>query len=580
MLRLLAILCVSGFAGVCLAEHNIEKLPQPHYRPEKSDPSWLQNAAQFHGHLGPMMVFGARTGMAALRAIDAKGYFDVEIKCEGPLAKPPASCFLDGLQIATGATLGKRNLEWLDGKEIVLHVKNTQTGRTATLRPTAAFLAMLQQPAVDVKGMSDSQRREQSRNSRHSDELSRKIATMPEKEILTVGHPLGQPGSTVAEKPNRAILDQIPVEMQKFVDRQQVSGAVTVVGTHDRILSLAAVGQRDIAAKQPMAPNTVFRIASMTKPVTAIGIMILVDEGKLSVDDDVERHLPEFRGQMLLTGVTADSVTAKRPSRKIKVRDLLTHTSGMIGWFPEGLADIYAKRNHTLAEVIMAVSQRPLEAEPGSRWAYCNPAIDTLGRIIEVVAGQPYEVFMRNRIFEPLGMTDTTFYPNQDQRNRLAVIYQLQDEKLTPCTNPIIGIPRDAKYPIPAGGLCSTGSDLARLYQMMLNGGKRHGKSILSEASLKAMTSPQTGQMTAGFVPDMASGFGWFVVRRPTGITEMLSPGTFGHGGAFGTQAWIDPQQDLFTILLIQRSDLPNADASDLRRELQRLAVAALKGSK
>ena len=249
----------------------------------------------------------------------------------------------------------------------------------------------------------------------------------------------------------------------------------------------------------------------------------------------------------------------------------------MLGIFPEGLADIYSKRNHTLAEVVMALSQRPLVAEPGSRWEYCNPGMDTLGRIIEVVSGQPYEVFMQKRIFDPLGMTDTTFYPNENQRKRLAVIYQIQDNKLAPCQNPIVGVPRDARYPIPAGGICSTGADLARLYQMMLNGGKHQGKSILSEKSLRRMTTPQTGEMPAGFVPGMASGFGWFVIQRPTGVTEMLSPGTFGHGGAFGTQAWIDPHRDLFVILLIQRSDLPDADASDIRAELQRLAVAALK---
>jgi formylmethanofuran dehydrogenase subunit E len=189
MLRLFAVLCLGGFAGVCLATEDVAKLPQPHYRPEKSDPSWLKDAAQFHGHLGPMMVFGARTGMAALRAVGAKGYFDVEIKCEGPMAKPPVSCFLDGLQISTGATLGKRNLEWVDGKNIAIHVRNTQTGRTATLQPTEEFLKLFQQPAVDAKGMSDSAKREQSRNSHHSDVLSRKIATMPEKDILTISHP-------------------------------------------------------------------------------------------------------------------------------------------------------------------------------------------------------------------------------------------------------------------------------------------------------------------------------------------------------------------------------------------------------
>jgi formylmethanofuran dehydrogenase subunit E len=188
MLRFAVLLCVAGFAGVCLAEDTVEKLPKPHYRPLDSDPTWLKSAAQFHGHLGPMMTFGARMGMAALKAVDAKGYFDVEITCEGPMTKPPESCFLDGLQIATGATLGKRNLEWVKADKIVVHVKNTETGKTATLQPTNAFLALLAQPATDAKGDSESKKREQSRNHQHSDELSRKIATMPENEILTVSY--------------------------------------------------------------------------------------------------------------------------------------------------------------------------------------------------------------------------------------------------------------------------------------------------------------------------------------------------------------------------------------------------------
>ena len=189
MLRLFVMLCVAGFAGVCLAEDSVEKLPQPHYRPQKSDPGWLKNAVQFHGHLGPMMVFGARMGMAALRAVDAKGHFDVEIKCEGPMAKPPASCFLDGLQISTGATMGKRNLDWVDAKKIVVYVRNTQTGKTASLQPTDAFLAMLRQPMVDAKGTFGVQKREESRNDHYFEELSRKIALMPEKDILTVRRP-------------------------------------------------------------------------------------------------------------------------------------------------------------------------------------------------------------------------------------------------------------------------------------------------------------------------------------------------------------------------------------------------------
>jgi CubicO group peptidase (beta-lactamase class C family) len=280
---------------------------------------------------------------------------------------------------------------------------------------------------------------------------------------------------------------------------------------------------------------------------------------------------------MLVASRDGDSISLKRPSRKITIRDLLTHTSGVPSGFPPGLADLYVKRDHTLAEAIMAVSQRPLDFEPGSRWAYCNLGIDTLGRIIEVVSGQPYETFLQQRIFAPLGMSDTTFYPDDNQRLRMATLYDAKQGKLVAVGYRLIGPAEKAKYPIPAGGLYSTGADLARLYQMMLCGGQYQGKRILTEKTVREMTSVQTGDLVTGFVPGMGFGLGWGVVRQPAGVTEMLSPGAFGHGGAFGTQGWIDPQQDLFVILLIQRVGLANADASEMRRELQKLAVSAGK---
>lgn len=381
----------------------------------------------------------------------------------------------------------------------------------------------------------------------------------------------------LAADPDRAAP---PIRMQQFVEQGQISGAVTVFGRHDRVVSFEAVGLRDVDSHRLMTKDTLFRIASMTKPITSLGIMILVDEGKLSVDDEVEKHLPEFRGQMLVASRNADSITLKKPARKITIRDLLMHTSGVPSSFPPGLAELYVRRNHTLAEATMAVSQRPLDFEPGSRWSYCNLGLDTLGRIIEVVSGVPYEQFLHARVFEPLGMTDTTFYPDAKQQCRIATIYNSKQGKLIAAGHPIIGPNDGARHPIPAGGLYSTGADLTRLYQMMLCGGEHQGRRILSEKILRKMTSLQTGELTTGFVPGMGFGLGCAVVRQPGGVTEMLSPGTFGHGGAFGTQGWIDPKQDLFVILLIQRVGLPNGDASDMRRELQKLAVWTIKGAK
>jgi formylmethanofuran dehydrogenase subunit E len=188
MLRLLTTTCLCFFTATCLSDDGIEGLPSPHYHRQATDPPWLSYAVQFHGHLGPMLTFGARMGMAALHAVEAKGYFDVEITCEGPLATTPASCFLDGLQVSTGATLGKRNLQWVESKKIVIHVKNARTGKTATLQPREQFLALLPQPQpkTDTVGDPKGGKPKQAEDDHHSEDLARRIAVMPEKEILTI----------------------------------------------------------------------------------------------------------------------------------------------------------------------------------------------------------------------------------------------------------------------------------------------------------------------------------------------------------------------------------------------------------
>lgn len=379
-----------------------------------------------------------------------------------------------------------------------------------------------------------------------------------------------------------AKLEAIAPRMQQFVDEGLVAGAVTVVGNAQGVVQLDAVGFQNLESKQEMPRNAVFRIASMTKPITAIGIMILQDEGKLSVEDPVEKHLPEFKGQMLVEQKEGERITLVKPPRPITIRDLLTHTSGLPGGFPAGYSDLYYTRQHTLKEATLAQSQRPLDFEPGSKWAYCNAGIDTLGRIIEVVSGQPYEDFLRDRVFEPLDMDDTTFYPNDDQLSRLAGLYGQKDGKLVFADYVLIGPTKDARHPIPAGGLFSTGSDLANLYQAMLRHGwygvtKIGDLRILSDAAAKQMTTLQTGDLQCGFTPGMGFGFGWAVVKEPHGVHEMLSKGSFGHGGAFGTQGWIDPQQGFFVILLIQRTGMANGDASPLRRELQQLTVESIR---
>jgi CubicO group peptidase (beta-lactamase class C family) len=385
------------------------------------------------------------------------------------------------------------------------------------------------------------------------------------------------PLATGASDVDKEKLALIKPRMQKFVDDGQIAGAVTVVGTSQGILALGAVGNLQLDPLTAMLKDALFLIASMTKPITALGILLLADDGKLAIDDPVEKHLPEFRGQMLVSEKTPERMVLKKPPRPITLRDLLTHTSGLPGGYPPGLSDLYSKRNRSLAEATLAMSQRPLDFEPGSKWSYCNTGIDTLGRVIEVVSGQSYESFLAKRIFEPLGMKDTTFRLSKEQLPRLAGLYGIKDGKLISTTGALIGPATEMRHPIPAGGLYSTGADMARFYQMMLCGGALDGKRVIAAESVKEMTKIQTGQLKCGFTPGMSHGLGFAVVREPQGVTAMLSPGTFGHGGAFGTQSWADPKRDLFMILLIQRTGLPNSDASDMRRDFQQLAMDAIR---
>ena len=366
--------------------------------------------------------------------------------------------------------------------------------------------------------------------------------------------------------------DPIAARFQKFVDAGELSGAVLLVGTKDGVEYHEAVGQANLAEKTPMEKSTLFRIASMTKPITAIAIMMLQDEGKLSVEDAVEKHLPEFKGQLLIAEKGKDSTTVKKPKRPITLRDLLTHTSGL-GQYPMGLADLYTKRNYNLSEATIAVSQVPLVGEPGETWSYNNPGIDTLGRIVEVASGLSFEKFLQTRIFDPFGMKDSTFYPTAEQAKNTAITYGIKDGKLVAAPNSLLDVKANPRHPVPAGGLYSTAADQAKLYRFMLNNGKVGDKELLSEKSLKAMTTTQTGAIKTGFVDGMSWGFGWQVVAEPKGATEALSAGSYGHGGAFGTQGWIDPKKRAFYILMIQRTGIPNGDASEFRKEFQRLAV-------
>jgi len=354
----------------------------------------------------------------------------------------------------------------------------------------------------------------------------------------------------------------VTAAVKEFVTKQDVAGVVTLVATPEKVVHFSAVGHADVGASKPMALDTIFWIASMTKPVTASAILMLQDEGKLSVDDPVEKYVPELGGLKTAAGVAG----------KLTIRHLMTHTSGLA----EASND-EAKAAKTLAELIPHFAKRPLQFEPGAKWQYCQSGINTMGRIVEIVSGMAFQDFLQKRFFEPLGMKDTTFYPAADQRPRLVTAYKAAEGKLTVTPPMAIFDPtRSDRFPAANGGLYSTAGDYAKFCQMILNNGSFGGKQYIKPESVKLMTVNQTGELKTGFTDGNCWGLGWCVIRQPQGVSAMLSAGTFGHGGAWGTQAWIDPEKKLIYVLMVQRSNFPNSDASDLRKAFQGAAAGVL----
>jgi CubicO group peptidase (beta-lactamase class C family) len=349
--------------------------------------------------------------------------------------------------------------------------------------------------------------------------------------------------------------------MQKCVDDREVAGSVTLVATDKGVVHLDAVGKADLAADRKMATDDLFWIASMTKPVTGAAVMMMQDEGKLQVEDLVDKYIPEF----------ANLKTAEGEPAKVTIRHLLTHTSGLAEMSGQGSRPV-----KTLAEAIPYYVNRPVPFKPGSKWVYCQSGINTAARVVEIVSGKTFDTFCDERIFGPLGMKDTTFYPTKEQLARLVQPYaRNKDGALEAAPLRMLGGPVSSRerMPMANGGLFSTASDYYRFCKMLLDGGQFGGKALLKPESVRQMTTVQSGDVKTGFTPGNGWGLGACVVREPQGVSAMLSPGTFGHGGAFGTQAWVDPKLRRIYILMVQRANFPNSDDSPVRLAFQKAAA-------
>jgi CubicO group peptidase (beta-lactamase class C family) len=359
-----------------------------------------------------------------------------------------------------------------------------------------------------------------------------------------------------------------------MVDKHLIAGAVALVADEEKVLDTEAVGFSSLRRHTPMRPDDLFWIASMSKSITATAFMMLVDEGKVNIDDPVEKYLPEFKGQRVAE--EGDKDHPHPPKHPITVKEILSHTSGLIK-----ASDPKATRAYVLKDNVAGYASMPLLREPGTKYEYNNCGISTAGRIIEVLSGVPYADFVQQRLFDPLEMKDTTFWPTHEQASRLAKsarftadksdLEELQLEKgLTPAGIAKFGggvpVPHEIledfgggilptyahHFAEPAGGLFSTAHDLGNFCQMLLNGGAWHGKRLLSEKAVRQMGSNQTGDILVS--PQEAYGLGWMIKLK---ADEGPSIGSFGHRGARRTAMWVDPTNHLAMVLLFERFDMP-----------------------
>jgi CubicO group peptidase (beta-lactamase class C family) len=378
-----------------------------------------------------------------------------------------------------------------------------------------------------------------------------------------------------AAQPAKSALDearlaQLKTRMKSFVEQGRTAGIVSLLAYRGQVIYADAVGHQNLETKTPMKLDTLFQIASMTKPITAVAVMLAEEDGWLTVLDPVEKYLPEFKDLKV-----KDGSNLVKPARPITIRDLLTHTSGM-GSYPPSVdfLTLYRKREKPLAEMVTLFAQQPLEVQPGTKWIYSSPGTAVAGRIVEVVTKKPFEQFLEERLFTPLGMNDTHFFLPASKNARVAQIYELTAEGLKKSV--IEPTRENARYSCPEGGLYSSAADLFRFLQMLLNGGGFKGKQILSRHSVELLTANHTGELPAtGWSPGMGMGLGFQVVRNTEGMFRLQSIGTFTHGGAWQTYYFADPRKELIGVLLMQRQG-GGGDTSDEFNAFVAMAGAAI----
>jgi CubicO group peptidase (beta-lactamase class C family) len=382
-------------------------------------------------------------------------------------------------------------------------------------------------------------------------------------------------------------LQRLARMIEKRVTDGDIAGAVVAVGRQGRVVHVSSHGVADLESRAKMGSTTMFRIASMTKPVVSAAIMMMVEEGRIRLNDPVSRYIPEFRGMQVANappgaargtgaGAAADAGAPRfdrvAAAREITVRDLLTHTSGL-GSGPMGNSDIAKvarKDGERLADYIPRLGQTALEFQPGSRWTYSPGAgFETLGRLVEITSGMPLDQFFRTRIFEPLGMSNTTFWPSDAQWPRVATVYQRAQGKLTKAMTPNDTLGRNV-YFRGSGGLFSTAEDYVQFGLMLAGDGALAGKRLLSRKSVEMIRAVHIPDTLPGRPAGEGYGLGVRVVTNHAVRGTMLSDGTYGWSGAQGTHFVVDPEEKLTAVLMVQTS------IGELQRDFEDLVSQAI----
>jgi CubicO group peptidase (beta-lactamase class C family) len=380
-------------------------------------------------------------------------------------------------------------------------------------------------------------------------------------------------------------LQRIHEAVQRHIDGHDIAGAVTLVARKGRIAHFESHGVMDLDSKKPMPKDGLFWIASMSKPITGVAIMMLLEEGKVRLTDPVSKFIPEYRGLKVAVlqersgppaaaGSTAPQFYTVPASREITIRDLLSHVSGLASGGPASTAEaakVARKPGETLADYLPRLGAVPLDFQPGTRWSYSPSAgFDTLGRVVEIASGQSFDQFLRQRIFEPLGMKDIFFHPTGNSLPRVATTYHRAGNALEKVD--MQARLDNTTYFSGAGGLMTGAEDYVQFGQMLLNGGELNGKRLLSPKTVEMMSAVHVPDTLPGRPKGRGFGLSVQVINDAIAAGYRVSDGSYGWDGAYGTHFWVDPKEKVVGILMIQTNN-PNRE---LDRDFENAVMQAI----